>query len=514
MIETKIPEINVDELMEKIRAEVKKRKEKGQTPHRTVPHASNGSPSNFSAKVDFSKICGLPEPEPFEIKDNYHIHDFSKYHGRNFVTNVYRGVLKRDPDSYGLQHFLGKLNSGQLTKTEVVGRLRYCREGRPKKTKIRGLFWPFLIQSSFKIPILGYLFRIMVGIANFPAILRNLQVLEENTFTQLQQQRNDLSKGLIQLGMDLEKKVYRDELEVGLERKADREELEVGLERKAGRGELETINKQVCDILRQTKDFKLNILDQQRRLMFFLEEARKKLPEPISTDRIQAMLAEEDQVLNSIYVSFEDQFRGTSENIKERQRVYLPYLEKAGLGDENSPVLDVGCGRGEWLELLKEKGYKARGVDLNSLMIEKCKAKKLDVVNGDAVDFLRDLKNNSIGMITGFHIVEHLSMRKMISFFDEALRVVKPGGIVIFETPNPENVLVGSCTFYSDPTHKNPIPPDTLKFLLENRGFISSDIVRLNPLNLLEYNKEDPLRDLIYRFNMAQDYAMITRKAV
>jgi len=141
------------------------------------------------------------------------------------------------------------------------------------------------------------------------------------------------------------------------------------------------------------------------------------------------------------------------------------------------------------------------------------RAKALDVVRGDAVDFLRNLKSGSIGVITGFHIVEHLPVKKMISFFDEAFRVLKPGGIVIFETPNPENVLVGSCTFYSDPTHKNPIPPDTLMFLLEYRGFISSEIVRLNPLNFVEYDKDDLLKDLIYRFNMAQDYAVITRKA-
>jgi len=315
--------------------------------------------------------------------------------------------------------------------------------------------------------------------------------------------------------------VLKGDVTATLDTKADLSELDVlkgdvtaTLDSKADKIAFEDITRQIRDILRQTRDHKLNILDQQRRLMFLLEEARKRLPEPISTDQIKAMLTEEDQVLNAMYVSFEDQFRGTREDIKKRQSVYLPYLEEVGLGDENSPILDVGCGKGEWLELLKEKGFKARGVDVNALLVQECSAKALDAVRGDAVDFLRNLKSGSMGVITGFHIVEHLPVRKMVSFFDEALRVLKPGGIVIFETPNPENVLVGSCTFYNDPTHKNPIPPDTLMFLLEYRGFISSEIVRLNPLNFVEYDKDDPLKDLIYRFNMSQDYAVITRKAV
>ena len=101
----------------------------------------------------------------------------------------------------------------------------------------------------------------------------------------------------------------------------------------------------------------------------------------------------------------------------------------------------------------------------------------------------------------------------MISLFDEALRVLKPGGLVIFETPNPENIFVGSCTFYGDPTHKNPIPPNTLLFLIKYQGFVEPQIVRLNPLNYIEYEKDDALKDLVYRFNMGQDYAVIARKA-
>ena len=527
MIETNIPEINVDDLMEKIRAEVRHRKERGGTLHRTVPRGNDAPPSSLYAKIDLSKICSLPEPELFEFKEQgYHINDFLKYHDQHFVMNVYRGILRRGPDSEALEYFLKNLRSGKMTKAEVLGRLRYSPEGRAGKVNISGLFWNFAIQSSFRIPVLGYFSRLTVGIANLPLIIRNLQVFEENSFTQLQQQRNDLSKALSELGSGLERKADRQELEVGLERKADRQELEAGLERKADRQELEVglerkadkeqiepINNQISEILRQTRDHKLNIIDQQRRLKLFLEEARKRLPAPLSTDQIMKMLTEEDHILNAMYVSFEDQERGTRQDIKKRQEIYLPYVEEVHAKITEYPLIDVGCGRGEWLELLKEKGFVARGVDINRVMQRECQDLGLDVVERDAIEFLRDLKTNSVGAVTGFHIVEHLPTRKMISLFDEALRVLKPGGLVIFETPNPENIFVGSCTFYGDPTHRNPIPPNTLLFLIEYQGFVEPQIVRLNPLNYIEYEKDDALKDLVYRFNMGQDYAVIARKA-
>jgi 2-polyprenyl-3-methyl-5-hydroxy-6-metoxy-1,4-benzoquinol methylase len=552
MIETKIPEINVDELMEKIRAEVRQRKEKGNIPSETIPCGNLAVPSSLYARIDPLEVSSIPDPEQFKIKGHYHINDFLKFRDRNFIMVAYRGILRRQPDPRGLEHFLIKLRTGKMTKAEILGRLRYAPEGKMKKTKVDGLFWNFLVQSSFSIPVLGYFSRLVFGIGNLPLILHNMRVFEERASTQLDSRRIEIAviqpkmeeiiKAFGNLDPILNGKVDRtelgflkEEMDAALEIKADRaefgalkeevdaalaefgalkEEVDAALDTKADKIVLEDITGQIREILRQTRDHKLNILDQQRRLMFLLEEARKRLPEPISTEQIKEMLTEEDQILNAMYVSFEDQFRGTREDIKERQKVYLSYLEEAGLGDENSPILDVGCGRGEWLEFLKEKGFKARGVDVNALLVEECSAKALDAVRGDAVDFLRNLKSGSMGVITGFHIVEHLPMRKMISFFDEAFRVLKPGGIVIFETPNPENVLVGSCTFYSDPTHKNPIPPDTLMFLLEYRGFISSEIVRLNPLNFVEYDKDDSLKDLIYRFNMSQDYAVITRKAV
>ncbi|KAF5429181.1 O-antigen chain-terminating methyltransferase [Candidatus Methanophagaceae archaeon] len=169
MIQTNIPEINVDELMEKIRAEVRRRKEREETVHGPAHQADRASQPAPSPGIDPFSIGTIPEPEPFEFKGGgYHINDFLKYHDLHFVMNAYRGILRRRPDSKGLQHFLKNFRSGKMSKAEVLGRLRYSPEGRVKKVKMKGLFWNFVVQSSFRIPVLGYFSRLTVGIVNLP----------------------------------------------------------------------------------------------------------------------------------------------------------------------------------------------------------------------------------------------------------------------------------------------------------------------------------------------------------
>ncbi|MGM0428451.1 MAG: DUF4214 domain-containing protein, partial [Thermodesulfobacteriota bacterium] len=176
MVERNMPDINLDELMQRIRAEVQERREK------SGPLEPPGFPSRRHTPIDSAKTS-VPGPEPFDHKEEgYHLNEFLKYHDEHFVMNAYRGVLRRTPDSEALQYFLQNLRSGNMTKAEVLGRLRYAPEGRAKKVRIRGLFWHFVIQSSFRIPILGYVCRWTFGILNLPRILRNLQILEGDSF--------------------------------------------------------------------------------------------------------------------------------------------------------------------------------------------------------------------------------------------------------------------------------------------------------------------------------------------
>jgi SAM-dependent methyltransferase len=173
---------------------------------------------------------------------------------------------------------------------------------------------------------------------------------------------------------------------------------------------------------------------------------------------------------DGFYSAFEEEFRGSQAVIRERLKIYLPLIAEQP-GAIGAPILDVGCGRGEWLELLQESGYDAIGIDINGAMVVQCQERGLNVQRHDVFAYLRSLPDNSLGGVSGFHIVEHLPFDRLVSLMAEAFRVVRPGGFVLFETPNPQNVLVGSFSFYLDPTHRNPIPFDVMRFLLRYSGF-------------------------------------------
>jgi 2-polyprenyl-3-methyl-5-hydroxy-6-metoxy-1,4-benzoquinol methylase len=255
---------------------------------------------------------------------------------------------------------------------------------------------------------------------------------------------------------------------------------------------------------------------QERRLTILLEEARRRLPEPFSREQLQVLNEEEQHTLDGLYVWLEDRFRGSRKDIKERLQVYLPILEEAKLRIDDRGILDVGCGRGEWLELLNEQGFRGQGVDVNRVVIEQCRQQGLEVVESDALAYMRSLPDNSLGAVTGFHIIEHLAFDVMIKLLDETVRVMKPGGVAIFETPNPENVLVGSYTFYLDPTHRNPLPSAVTKFLAEARGLCRVEIMSLHP-HLEALKVEEAGLEVAKRFNEyfygPQDYAVVGWKA-
>jgi len=260
---------------------------------------------------------------------------------------------------------------------------------------------------------------------------------------------------------------------------------------------------------------KQDLAEQARRVSVLLEEVRKALPEPSGASRASALAEELQHHLDSIYLSFEDIFRGNRADIKQRLEAYLPLLKETGAGAPDMPILDVGCGRGEWLELLRAQSWKARGMDINRSMLAECRSLGLDVEEGDVLDYLKAQPAASLGAVTGFHIVEHLPFDVLIALLDEVVRVLKPGGIAIFETPNPENLSVLSRLFYLDPTHRNPIPSHTLKFLVEARGLCRVEVVQLNPFDA-SFLVQDQDNELARRFNSyfygPQDYAVVGRK--
>ena len=218
------------------------------------------------------------------------------------------------------------------------------------------------------------------------------------------------------------------------------------------------------------------------------------------------------------YAGFEERFRGSEEELKERQRSYVQYFE----GREN--ILDIGCGRGEFLELLRESGIKARGVDLDLDMVLLCRDKGLDAVRDDAFAYLAALPDDSVGGVFAAQVIEHLPPRRVIELVTLCHRKLAPGGVLILETPNPKCLMVFADSFYKDPSHVQPLHPDTMQFLLEATGFHEVELRFSAPVDsfmripllqapgadLERFNEGiERLNSLLFGF---QDYAVIGRK--
>lgn len=232
-------------------------------------------------------------------------------------------------------------------------------------------------------------------------------------------------------------------------------------------------------------------------------------------NKLQNLTNEFSHDLDSLYVFLEDHLRGSHKEIKRRLQVYIPFIKEADVGSKDSPILDIGCGRGEWLELLKEAGLYAKGLDFNGIMIKICKDRGLDVVQDEALSFLKNLPDNSLGAVTGFHLIEHYEFESLNKLFSETFRVLKPGGLAIFETPNPDNILVGSNTFYLDPSHKRPLPSLLVRLLMEANSFSDIIIENLHPrkISLKEEKIEEEHIEIFRKyFSGPQDYAVIGYK--
>jgi O-antigen chain-terminating methyltransferase len=210
------------------------------------------------------------------------------------------------------------------------------------------------------------------------------------------------------------------------------------------------------------------------------------------------------------YRAFEDRHRGSRELIKERLAVYLPFIERLIEIYPDCRIIDVGCGRGEWLELLGEHGVDARGIDQDLGMLEACQSLGLPAEQGDALEALRVLPDESVAAVTGFHIAEHIPFEQLRSLVEEALRVLKPAGLLILETPNAENMVVGTHTFYLDPTHERPIPQLLLSFLVEHAGFNRNKVLRLQEAPHLREAQEISLVQVLE--GVSPDYAILAQK--
>ncbi|RWZ79505.1 MAG: methyltransferase domain-containing protein [Candidatus Chaera renei] len=330
------------------------------------------------------------------------------------------------------------------------------------------------------MPLIGYLARVMGGIVKGPQIrdqlntnlveILNSQASQQDRIEQIAQELKELK--------EQGKKVTRDHEQYA----RDIDDTVSAIQRSQ-------------DNLRQA----FNLLQASN------GPPRKKVSNGHNSD-----LFADNHNLDVFYTLFEDRFRGTEELITNRLREYLPLFINSRINFDKNPVLDIGCGRGEFLQLLKSTLITAVGLDINYDMVRRAQEKGLKVTQGDAVAHLEKSGPQKYGAITGFHIVEHIPFNVLMKMFTAAHKSLVRGGFVLFETPNPENVTVGSAGFYMDPSHLNPLPPDLLAFALEVCGYRKIDIMRLHPAVRPENTNLHP--QIANYFYGPLDYAVIAYK--
>ena len=214
---------------------------------------------------------------------------------------------------------------------------------------------------------------------------------------------------------------------------------------------------------------------------------------------------------DQFYRAFEEKFRGPRGLIQQRLEVYLPFVQPVCAAYPEALVLDLGCGRGEWLELLQKNSIAAMGVDLDTGMLAACQQINLKVQCQDALESLKQLQDGSASVVSAFHLVEHLPFDRVKDLVAECHRVLKPGGLLIMETPNPENFMVATHNFYLDPTHLRPIPPDLLAFVPEYLGYESVKILRLQETDGVKTHPNLSMLDVLT--GASPDYAVVAQKA-
>lgn len=488
-----------------------------------------GDSSTLASDTD--DLFGVPSWTSAEshvaIKPYYELADLLRSSDADFVRTAYQTVLRRPADVSGLENFVSQLRSDRMDKIDVLAELRWSEEGVRQGVHINGLLLPHLIRKWGRKRVVGPLVR-------WADAFSKMHLMERK----LQQSENVLARDLQDLGRHVG--VLGDKFGATLERQDDmlailREQVQVlrhdthrivemsrrvqGIERAvdalAGESASRAESQAKVDRAHQER-----FRDQEKRLEAIqLRVARH--------DARQA--AEESKALEAgrrsrrseeVYADFEEEFRGSRELIRARLEPYVDMLRDAGLGSQGDLVMDLGSGRGEWLQILGDAGISARGIDTNPDFITFCRELSLDVEHADALGALGKQAPGSLGAVTTMHLVEHIPFEDVVALIDGSLRALKSGGILIIETPNPENLRVATHNFYLDPTHRNPLPPIMLRWLVENRGFKDVTIQRLTEhrsqphLPRLPESSEaaTSLNALVEWAEAAPDYAIVARK--
>jgi O-antigen chain-terminating methyltransferase len=420
---------SVDEIMWQVRAELNRLRK---------DHPSRAGASADTRRFDLSMPSWTPAVPQLVIKDTYELSELLAFSDADFINAAYRAILRRAPDERGFKHYLQALRGGGSPKILILRDFLLTSEGQATGVRIQGLALPALLdqwrRKRFVGPIIAWIHAVLrLGtLADRQATQEEKQARETQELGRLINETSDLlMHRIIALKTQFAGQAGTIEIDA---LKNDHESTKTRVAR------LET------EVVRESA------------------EARTK---------------EVPLALEPFYAAFGDHFREDRSVIRARFQLYLALVREAGAGTAEAPIVDVGCGRGEWLDILQECGLIGRGIEVNRAFIDMCRERGLEVLEGDAIQALRGMPDGSAGAITSMHVIEHLPLERAIALLDEARRVLRPHGLIILDTPNPENLSVGHQWFYMDPTRRPPMPPEALRWTVEARGFSEVRIERL-----------------------------------
>lgn len=431
----------------------------------------------------------------FEQKAEYMLPELLRHSGGDFVDVAYQAILKRLPDDGGRRAYLAALENGRLSKIELLAELRSSAEGLNAGVNVHGLRLRNRLYRLGRLRLIGRPLRWLLAIARMDGIERRLEELEARLASRDDRSERIAAQSLAELREEL-----RSQLANSLH----------ALRKSIGRSE--------GDAARRLDELTDHLSEIDARFESRIALATDELQQKLSTGSGPVGASEDD--LAGIYVRLEQRFRGSEEEIKRRGEIYLPYVADAVALTGSRRVLDLGCGRGELLTLFKEHGYEARGVDLNPIFVAENQKAGHDVVQIDAIAALERCEPASLAVITSLHLVEHLPMDVLVRLLDLAKIALCPGGKLVLETPNPQNLRTSVYYFYYDPTHRNPLPPPLLVWMAEDRGFVEVKVDMLEDGRFFPETVRvphdavgaDPINRFVDWLSVSPDYAIIASR--
>ena len=439
--------------------------------------------------------------------------DLLALHDREFVEQGYLWLLRRPANSDELKHCLGRLRAGE-DKGQILAWISFAPDADRRHGPWRQLRGNRLKYRLTHLPLLGGLMAMLYTWGLAHPFRRHLNAHLNQLYQRIQEQHTWIQSGVHERHALQERQQHQEQRlaeSIGLIRA--QAEQQAGFESR---------------LAEQQAGFESRLAEHDRMMERLLGEIailKLRLSQAAACGAPAAVTGpDHDGTTESpdapaddaLYIALESHFRGTPDAIRERLAYYLPLVrEQTAWRRAAVPVVDIGCGRGEWLSLLAEReGIVGFGIDLNRHNIDAGQAAGLHLFQDDALHWLQSQPDAGIGLVTSFHLIEHLPFETLGRLLREIARVLVPGGLLILETPNPENLITAAANFYMDPTHLRPLPPNLMQFLVDYHGFTSIQVHRLHPVDeafALHEHTETARRCNQY-FYGPQDYAITAVK--